>query len=49
MGLVSQELILFNETIRMNIAYRKEGGVTEEEIVAASEASYAHNFIISLP
>ncbi|OMO93900.1 hypothetical protein CCACVL1_06262 [Corchorus capsularis] len=49
MGLVSQEPILFNETIRDNIAYGKEGNATEEEITAATNASNAHNFISSLP
>ncbi|KAL2341081.1 hypothetical protein Fmac_009021 [Flemingia macrophylla] len=49
MGLVGQEPILFNESIRSNIAYGKEGGATEEEIVAAAQASNAHNFISSLP
>ncbi|ESQ55610.1 hypothetical protein EUTSA_v10024238mg [Eutrema salsugineum] len=49
MGLVSQEPVLFNETIRSNIAYGKTGGATEEEIIAAAKAANAHNFISSLP
>lgn len=49
MGLVSQEPVLFNETIRTNIAYGKQGGATEEEIIAATKASNAHNFISALP
>ncbi|KAK7245615.1 hypothetical protein RIF29_40462 [Crotalaria pallida] len=49
MGLVGQEPILFNESIRANIAYGKEGGATEEEIVAAANAANAHKFISSLP
>ncbi|GLJ08654.1 hypothetical protein SUGI_0093070 [Cryptomeria japonica] len=49
MGLVSQEPILFNDTIRANIAYGKEGVVTDEQIVAATEASNAHRFVSSLP
>ncbi|XP_060672571.1 ABC transporter B family member 9 [Ziziphus jujuba] len=49
MGLVSQEPILFNETIRSNIAYGKQGEVTEEEIIAATKSANAHNFISSLP
>lgn len=49
MGLVSQEPVLFNETIRTNIAYGKQGEVTEEQIIAATKASNAHNFISSLP
>jgi ATP-binding cassette, subfamily B (MDR/TAP), member 1 len=49
MGLVSQEPILFNESIRANIAYGKEGGAPEDEIIAAANTSNAHNFISSLP
>ncbi|KAH8517134.1 hypothetical protein Peur_048355 [Populus x canadensis] len=48
MGLVSQEPVLFNETIRANIAYGKEGDATEAEILAASELANAHKFISSL-
>ncbi|CAA3003404.1 ABC transporter B family member 9-like [Olea europaea subsp. europaea] len=49
MGLVSQEPILFNESIRTNIAYGKKGDVTEEEIISATKAANAHNFISGLP
>lgn len=49
MGLVGQEPILFNESIRANIGYGKEGGATEDEIIAAANAANAHNFISSLP
>lgn len=48
MGLVSQEPALFNDTIRANIAYGKEGKATEAEIIAAAELSNAHKFITSL-
>ncbi|XP_020597237.1 ABC transporter B family member 5-like [Phalaenopsis equestris] len=48
MGLVSQEPVMFNDTIRANIAYGKEGKATEAEIVAAAEAAHAHNLICSL-
>ncbi|GAB2252720.1 hypothetical protein Droror1_Dr00005567 [Drosera rotundifolia] len=49
MGLVSQEPILFNETIRTNIAYGKQGEATEEEIIEAARSANAHNFISGLP
>ncbi|CAN6341211.1 unnamed protein product [Urochloa humidicola] len=51
LGLVSQEPDLFNDTIRVNIAYgRQQGGdATEEEIVAAAKAANAHGFISALP
>ncbi|PKI36032.1 hypothetical protein CRG98_043607 [Punica granatum] len=48
MGLVSQEPVLFNDTIRVNIAYGKEGIATEAEILAAAETANAHNFISGL-
>ncbi|KAL6292834.1 hypothetical protein ACE6H2_000976 [Prunus campanulata] len=48
MGLVSQEPVLFNNTIRANIAYGKEGNATEAEIIAAAELANAHKFISSL-
>ncbi|KAJ8748691.1 hypothetical protein K2173_008136 [Erythroxylum novogranatense] len=48
MGLVSQEPVLFNDTIRANIAYGKGGDATEAEILSASERANAHKFISSL-
>ncbi|CAG7873565.1 unnamed protein product [Brassica rapa] len=47
-GLVSQEPILFNETIRANIGYGKGGDASESEIVSAAELSNAHGFISGL-
>ncbi|KAG2726673.1 hypothetical protein I3760_01G124800 [Carya illinoinensis] len=48
MGLVSQEPVLFNDTIWANIAYGKEGDATDAEILAAAELANAHKFICSL-
>ncbi|KAM1154102.1 hypothetical protein ACFX2I_036449 [Malus domestica] len=48
-GLVGQEPVLFNESIRCNIAYGKPGDVTEEEIIAATTAANVHNVVSSLP
>ncbi|KAB2601391.1 ABC transporter B family member 9-like [Pyrus ussuriensis x Pyrus communis] len=48
-GLVGQEPVLFNESIRANIAYGKPGDVTEEEIIAATTTANVHNVISSLP
>ena len=47
-ALVTQEPILFNDTVRSNIAYGRPGA-TEEEIIAAATAAYADPFIRSLP
>ncbi|KAM0899548.1 hypothetical protein ACQ4PT_021225 [Festuca glaucescens] len=49
MGLVGQEPVLFNDTIRANITYGKHGEVTEEEVTAVAKAANAHDFISSLP
>ncbi|XP_057832504.2 ABC transporter B family member 3 isoform X2 [Cryptomeria japonica] len=52
MALVGQEPILFDESIRDNIAYGRQGeesAVSEEEIVTAAKISNAHTFISSLP
>lgn len=48
MGIVAQDNFLFNTTIRENIRYGLEYA-TEEEIIAAAKAAYAHDFIMKLP
>nr|CAA75922.1 P-glycoprotein-like protein [Arabidopsis thaliana] len=49
MGLVGQEPVLFNDTIRSNIAYGKGGDeASEAEIIAAAELANAHGFISSI-
>lgn len=49
MGVVSQEPVLFNDTIRANIAYGKElGDATEAEVIEAAKLANAHNFISGL-
>ncbi|MBU4370484.1 MAG: lipid A export permease/ATP-binding protein MsbA [Proteobacteria bacterium] len=47
-AIVTQQTILFNDTVRDNIAY---GDIvkTEEEIAAAAKAANAHDFIVRLP
>ncbi|WP_219821646.1 ABC transporter ATP-binding protein [Sneathiella aquimaris] len=47
-ALVSQDIFLFDDTVRANIAY---GGVdaSEEDIVAAAKDAAAHDFIMALP
>ena len=47
-GLVSQEISLFDDTIRANIAYGRPGA-TEEEITRAAIDADAHDFITGLP
>jgi subfamily B ATP-binding cassette protein MsbA len=47
-GVVSQEALLFNATIRENIAYGREG-LTEADIVEAARIANAHEFISEFP
>jgi subfamily B ATP-binding cassette protein MsbA len=47
-GIVTQETILFNETVGHNIAYGK-AGATAEDVVQAASLAYAHEFIRELP
>ena len=46
--MVTQEIILFNDTIKNNISY---GSLDkpEQEIIAAAKAAYAHEFILENP
>jgi subfamily B ATP-binding cassette protein MsbA len=48
-GLVSQEVVLFNDSIYANIAYGRMGGAAEREVVAAAEAAHALSFIRETP
>ncbi len=48
MGIVSQETVLFHDTVRANIAYGLPGA-TEREIERAARAAHAHDFIEALP
>ncbi len=45
MGIVSQEAILFNDTIYNNIVFGLQG-VSEEEVIAAAKIAHAHDFIL---
>jgi ATP-binding cassette subfamily B protein len=47
-GVVPQDTVLFNDTVRYNIAYGR-ADATEEEIVVAAKAAKIHDFIMSLP
>ena len=47
-GVVPQDTVLFNDTIRYNIAYGK-AEATEAEIVAAARAARIHDFVMRLP
>ena len=47
-GVVPQDTVLFNDTIRYNIAYGR-ADATEDDIIAAARAAQIHDFILSLP
>ena len=48
-ALVSQEVVLFNDSIQANIAYGRMGGASEAEVIAAAEAAHAMSFIRETP
>lgn len=48
LGLVTQDSILFNDSVKNNIGLGKENA-TEEEIIEAAEIANAHDFILGLP
>ncbi|MGR3637458.1 MAG: ABCB family ABC transporter ATP-binding protein/permease [Shimia sp.] len=47
-GVVPQDTVLFNDTIRYNIAYGRDGA-TQDDVVAAAKAAQIHDFIAALP
>lgn len=47
-AIVTQQNFLFNDTIRNNIAYGREGA-REDEIILAARLAYAYDFIMQLP
>jgi subfamily B ATP-binding cassette protein MsbA len=47
-GIVTQETVLFNDTVRNNIAYGQPH-VPQKEVEAAARAALAHDFIMALP
>ncbi|MCD6675248.1 MAG: ABC transporter ATP-binding protein/permease [Burkholderiaceae bacterium] len=47
-GIVPQDTVLFNETIRYNIGYGRPGA-SQDEIEAAAKAAQLHAFVASLP
>ncbi|MDA0312962.1 MAG: ABC transporter ATP-binding protein [Gemmatimonadetes bacterium] len=48
MGVVSQETVLFHDSVRANIAYGRPSA-TDEEIAAAARAAHAHQFVSEMP
>jgi subfamily B ATP-binding cassette protein MsbA len=48
-GIVSQDTVLFHDTVRNNIAYAAEAQYSKAQIEAAARAANAHDFIMALP
>ncbi len=48
-GLVSQDVVLFNDTIAANIAYGGQAEAGEADVIAAARAAHAWDFIQALP
>lgn len=48
-AMVNQQVVLFNRSVRDNIAYGQLEGASEADIIAAAKAAYAHDFILNLP
>ena len=47
-GIVSQEVVLFDDTVRNNIGYGRQGA-TLEDVTRAAQLAYAHDFIARMP
>ncbi|MBA2690245.1 MAG: lipid A export permease/ATP-binding protein MsbA [Burkholderiales bacterium] len=48
-ALVSQDVLLFNDTVAANIAYGRLADTPEEKVIAAAEAAHAMEFIRQMP
>lgn len=48
-ALVSQDIVLFNDTVEANIAFGSRGGCKREDVIAAAKAAHAWEFIQQLP
>jgi ATP-binding cassette, subfamily B, bacterial MsbA len=48
-AMVNQQVVLFNRTVRENIAYGQLENISQEEVEKAAKAAYAHDFIMALP
>jgi subfamily B ATP-binding cassette protein MsbA len=48
-GIVSQDTVLFNDTVRNNIAYGSAASFSAAQIEHAAKAANAHDFIVALP
>lgn len=48
-AMVNQQVMLFDCSVRDNIAYGELAGASDAQVIAAAQAAYAHDFIMQLP
>ena len=48
-GIVSQDTVLFNDTVHRNIAYGSAGAHSRDDVIRAARLANAHDFIMELP
>jgi ABC-type multidrug transport system fused ATPase/permease subunit len=48
-GIVTQESVLFHDTVHENIAFGQPGGASREDVERAARVANAHDFIAALP
>ncbi|SPL69843.1 lipid A export permease/ATP-binding protein MsbA [Acinetobacter stercoris] len=48
-AMVNQQVVLFDRSVKENIAYGQLQGASDEDIIKAAKAAYAHDFIMALP
>ena len=48
-GIVSQDTVVFNDTVRNNLAYGRADRFSDEQVIGAAKAANAHDFISQLP
>ncbi len=48
-AMVSQDVVLFNDSVHNNMAYGATEGATREAVIAAARAAHAHDFIEAMP
>jgi len=46
---VNQQVVLFNRSVRDNIAYGQLQDSSDDKVIAAAKAAFAHDFIMNLP
>lgn len=48
-AMVNQQVVLFNDTVAHNIAYGSLASKSQDQVITAAKAAFAHDFIMKLP